>query len=129
LCDDASVTISVRTSSGGGATSQSGTLSYTLNGGSSVVISSSINSNLGTTYVGFSNIPCNYGDVLVFSFVQNVGNSNNWGQGFNGSYSNLNDWQCGSPNTYTYTVTSTGLNNLYFNISSQNTVWNSVPPC
>ena len=129
-CDDAVISLSYRTSSGGGLTSQTGTLSYSLNGGAPITISSVIRSNRGTLYAGLATtVPCNYGDVVEFSFIDNIGEPNNWGQGFNGSYSNLGNWECGSPGTYTYNVLSTGTINIYFNITSQNTIWNSTPPC
>ena len=118
-CDDATVAISYRTSNGGFTTNQTGTLSYTLNGGSSVILSSAILSNKGTLYVGISSITCNYGDVLVFNFVANAGGPNLWGQGNGGSYSNIGCFGT----TYTYTVPSAGSNSLFFNILSENTIW------
>ena len=122
LVNDATVSISYRTSNGGFTTNQTGTLSYTLNGGASVTLSSSLPSNHGTSYSGVSPITCNYGDVLVFNFVANAGGPNQWGQGNGGSYSNIG---CFS-NDYTYTVPSAGSNSLFFNITSQNTIWGST---
>ena len=122
-CNDATVAVSYRTSSGGGGTNQTGTLSYTLNGGASVTLSSGLGSNQGTSYAGFSPITCNYADVLVFTFIPNTGGNNQWGQGFNGSYSNIG---CVDVTTYTYTVPSAGSNLLYFNLTSQNTIWGSA---
>ena len=122
-CDDATVAISYRTSNGGFTTSQTGTLSYTLNGGSPVTVSSTIVSNRGTLYVGIPpSITCNYGDVLVFNFSANVGGDTAWGQGNGAGYSNIG---CFS-NDYTYTVPSAGSNSLFFNITSQNTIWGST---
>jgi len=122
-CDDAIVTINYRTSNGGFTTNQTGTLSYTLNGGSPVTLSTTIASNHGTLYVGVPpNISCNYGDILVFNFVANTGGNNSWGQGNSGPYNNIGCFG----NTYTYNVLSTGAISLYFNITSLNTIWGST---
>jgi hypothetical protein len=130
LCDDAIVAISYRTSSSGTTTFQTATLSYTLNGGASTNISTGLRSNLGTTYAGLATtITCNYGDTIVFTMVSNGGvNGSNWGQGLNSSYSNIGHWECGTP-SWTYIVNSTGNINIYFNLTSANTVWATVIPC
>jgi hypothetical protein len=123
LCDNATIGINYRTSNGGGATFQGGILSYTLNGGPSITISTALRSNQGTSYVGFTPIFCSYGDVLVFNFSPTSGGDNTWGVGNLGPYNNIG---CFNTGDYTYTVTSTGLTNLYFNLNSQNTVWGNV---
>jgi hypothetical protein len=125
-CDDASIFIRYRTSSGNGTGSfQSAQLRYSINGGPFVTLLT-INSNYGTTYSLFNpTISANYGDVVSFFIVPVTGNNNVWGVGSGGSFSSIGCFN----ETYDFTVPITGNITISFNLTSQNSIWASVPAC
>jgi hypothetical protein len=118
LCDDAVLSIFYRTPFGSSSVSfQAGNIWYTINGGTSNA-GPNVNSNQGTTYLLNNTITCTYGDTVTFFFTVQAGGPTTWGQGFNGSYTNLGSSGGGPGNIYTYTVTSSGNSNIYFNLTS-----------
>jgi hypothetical protein len=125
-CDNASLRIRYRTSSGNGTGPfQTAQLKYSINGGP-LLTWLTIPSNFGTTYsFTLSGIDVNYGDVVSFFIVPVTGNNNVWGVGSGGSFSNIGCFN----ETYDFTVPTTGIITISFNLTSQNSIWASVPPC
>jgi hypothetical protein len=101
-------------------------LRYSINGGPILTHPGTLSSNSGPIYGFFgTSIIVNYGDVVSFFVVPVTGNNNLWGSGNGGTYTNIGCF----PNTYNYTVSATGINNVYLNLSSQNSVWAITSPC